>query len=372
MTESTGGAPPAAPARPTLLEVAALAGVSRATVSRVVNGGAGVRASVQARVRQAVEELGYVPNPAARALMTRRHNAVAVVIAEPESRVFSDPFFARQLRGISRELASAEVQLVLLLIAETGDYAQVGGYLSAGHVDGVLVFSLHADDPLPALVDRLQLPAVYGGRPGWAGTDGDTEDGADAAAADGAGPADGALYVDADNLGGARTAVRHLVERGRRTIAVITGPLDQTSAADRLRGYREVLPDADPALCAVSDFTAPGGRRAMEQLLARRPDLDAVFVCSDLMASGALAVLREHGRAVPEDVAVVGFDDLEAAELWAPLALTTVHQDIEGMGRLMARLLLTRIELAFTGRAQEAAALRPVVTPARLVVRATS
>ena len=355
MTESTGDGPAAGPARPTLQEVAALAGVSRATVSRVVNGGAGVRASVQARVRLAVEELGYVPNPAARTLMTRRHNAVAVVIAEPESRVFSGPFFARQLRGISRELASAAVQLVLLLVAEPGDYAQVGSYLSAGHVDGVLIFSLHGDDPLPALVERLGLPAVFGGRPGWAGADDRT-----------------ALYVDADNLGGARTAVRHLVDRGRQRVAVITGPLDQTSAADRLRGYQEVFPDVDPELLVESDFTAAGGRQAMEQLLARRPDLDGVFACSDLMATGAIAALREHGRTVPGDVSVVGFDDLEAAEPWGALPLTTVHQDIEGMGRLMARLLLTRLELSFAGRAEEAAALRPVVTPARLVVRASS
>jgi DNA-binding LacI/PurR family transcriptional regulator len=355
VTESTGDGPAAGPARPTLQEVAALAGVSRATVSRVVNGGAGVRASVQARVRLAVEELGYVPNPAARTLMTRRHNAVAVVIAEPESRVFSDPFFARQLRGISRELASAAVQLVLLLVAEPGDYAQVGSYLSAGHVDGVLIFSLHGDDPLPALVERLGLPAVFGGRPGWAGADDRT-----------------ALYVDADNLGGARTAVRHLVDRGRQRVAVITGPLDQTSAVDRLRGYREALPGADPQLLAESDFTAPGGRRAMEQLLARRPDLDAVFACSDLMAAGALAALRESGRRVPEDVAVVGFDDLETPELWGAPALSTVRQDIEGMGRLMARLLLTRIGFAFSGRAEEAAAMRPVVTPAQLVVRSSS
>jgi DNA-binding LacI/PurR family transcriptional regulator len=354
VTEPTGDRAAAFPARPTLQEVAALAGVSRATVSRVVNGGTGVRVGVQAKVRQAVEELGYVPNPAARALMTRRHDAVAVVIAEPESRVFADPFFARQLRGISKELASAAVQLVLLLVADAGDYAQVGRYLSAGHVDGVLIFSLHGDDPLPALVDRLGLPAVYGGRPGWVDAD------------------NTALYVDADNLGGARTAVQHLRDRGRRRIAVITGPLDQTSALDRLRGYREVFPDADPGLLAESDFTAQGGRRAMDELLARRPDLDGVFVCSDLMASGALAALREHGRRVPEDVAVVGFDDLETPELWGAPALTTVRQDIEGMGRLMARLLLTRLELSFAGRAGEAAAMAPVVTPAQLVVRCSS
>ncbi|WP_042397031.1 LacI family DNA-binding transcriptional regulator [Streptacidiphilus carbonis] len=342
--------------RPTLQEVAALAGVSRATASRVVNGGAGVRSEIQVKVRQAVDELGYVPNPAARALMTRRHDAVAVVVAEPESRVFSDPFFARQLRGIGRELSASAVQLVLLLVTEAGDYAQVGRYLAAGHVDGALIFSVHNDDPLPAIVDGLGLPTVYGGRPGWEPT--------------GAAP----LYVDTDNRGGAQAAVRHLRERGRQRIAVITGPLDQASALDRLSGYRDVLPQADPALVAEGDFTAEGGRRAMAELLDRGGDdrPDAVFACSDLMAAGAMAVLAERGLRVPEDVAVVGFDDGDTAAQWASPPLTTVRQDIEGMGRLMARLLLTRLQLTFDGNTGAAAGLAPVVTPAELVVRASS
>ncbi|MFC1439627.1 LacI family DNA-binding transcriptional regulator [Streptacidiphilus sp. N1-10] len=343
--------------RPTLQEVAALAGVSRATASRVVNGGAGVRDAVQAKVRRAVDELGYVPNPAARALMTRRQDAVAVVVAEPESRVFSDPFFARQLRGIGRELSASGVQLVLLLVTEAGDYAQVGRYLAAGHVDGALIFSVHNDDPLPAIVDGLGLPTVYGGRPGWEPT--------------GAAP----LYVDTDNRGGARAAVRHLRERGRRRIAVITGPLDQASSLDRLSGYRDVLPQDDPALVAEGDFTAEGGQRAMAELLDRNGGADApdaVFACSDLMAAGAMAVLAERGLRVPEDVAVVGFDDGDTAAQWASPPLTTVRQDIEGMGRLMARLLLTRLQLTFDGNAEAAAGLVPVVTPSELVVRASS
>ena len=340
--------------RPTLQQVAALAGVSRATASRVVNGGAGVRAHVQAKVRTAVDQLGYVPNPAARTLMTRRHDAVAVVVAEPESRVFSDPFFARQLRGIGRELSASGVQLVLLLVTEAGDYAQVGRYLAAGHVDGALIFSLHRDNPLPAVVDRLGLPVVYGGRP------------------EGAESESVPLYVDTDNRAGARAAVEHLVERGRRRIAVITGPLDQTSSVDRLDGFRDLAPDPDPALVAEGDFTAPGGRRAMEQLLADCPDLDAVFACSDLMAAGALSVLAEHGLRVPEDVSVVGFDDGDTAAQWASPPLTTVRQDIEGMGRLMAKLLLTRLQLSFDGRTDEVAALTPVVTPAELIIRRSS
>lgn len=224
--------------RPTLEAVAARAGVSRATVSRVVNGGDGVRESLAGRVRAAVEELGYVPNQAARSLVTKRHDAVAVVIAEPETRVFADPFFALQLRGISKELAAHDNQLVLLLTEGRDDHARVARYLAGGHVDGALVFSLHLDDPLPALIRKAGVRTVFGGRPDWSD--------------DGTG---GAVYVDSDNRGGARTAVRHLVALGRTRIAHITGALDQTSAVDRLEGYRDVVGDAAP--CSSWRATSP-------------------------------------------------------------------------------------------------------------------
>lgn len=338
--------------RPTLEAVAALAGVSRATASRVVNGGDGVREPLAERVRQAVEELGYVPNQAARSLVTRRHDAVAVVIAEPETRVFADPFFALQLRGISKELTAHDSQLVLLLTEGRDDHSRVGRYLAGGHVDGALVFSLHLDDPLPGLVQRAGVPTVFGGRPGW--SDGTRN----------------AVYVDSDNRGGAQAAVRHLVGLGRTRIAHITGPLDQTSAADRLDGFRDVRPDADPALIAESDFTPAGGERAMRELLDRRPDLDAVFAANDLTASGALRVLRERGRRVPEDVAVVGFDDmLPVAEQTDP-PLTTVRQPIEEMGRLMARLLLGAV--APGGEGGLAGAPGGVVLSTTLVRRASA
>lgn len=340
--------------RPTLEAVAEAAGVSRATVSRVVNGGAGVRAPLREKVQRAVEELGYVPNQAARTLVTRHHDAIAVVIAEPESRVFSDPFFAQQLRGISKELSHADSQLVLLLVENTSEYQRVGRYLAGGHVDGALLFSLHQDDPLPAMARKLGLPTVFGGRPGWLGAESDSA----------------LLYVDTDNRGGARSAVQHLVSAGRQRIATITGPLDQTSALDRLDGYRDIFPCGDPALIAQGDFTQEGGGRAMAELLAHRPDLDAVFAASDLMASAALRVLREHGRRVPQDVAVVGFDDQESVAAWTDPPLTTVRQDIEDMGRLMARLMLRRLAQHGT-EATGPGALSSIITPTRLVVRSS-
>ncbi|MGA4845451.1 LacI family DNA-binding transcriptional regulator [Streptomyces sp. G5(2025)] len=338
--------------RPTLEAVAAHAGVSRATVSRVVNGDPGVREALAERVRHAVDELGYVPNRAARSLVTRRHDAVAVVIAEPETRVFADPFFALQLRGISKELTARDVQLVLLLTEGRDDHERVGRYLTGGHVDGALVFSLHLDDPLPGIIRRAGVPTVFGGRPGWAQ----------------AGPGEpNASYVDCDNRGGAREAVRHLVGLGRSRVAHITGALDQTSAVDRLDGYRDILVDGDPRLIAEGDFTPAGGERAMRELLDRVTELDAVFAANDLSASGALRVLRERGRRVPDDVAVVGFDDMLPVAEQADPPLTTVRQDIEEMGRLMARMLLR-------DRAGDGFAPGPVnvVLPTALVRRASA
>ncbi|MEU1281319.1 LacI family DNA-binding transcriptional regulator [Streptomyces sp. NPDC005805] len=341
MPEQTTGS------RPTLEAVAARAGVSRATASRVVNGGAGVRAPLVDKVRRAVEELGYVPNHAARTLVTRRNGAVAVIIAEPEFRVFSDPFFEQQVRGISRELTAHDAQLVLLWVEGPGDHDRIARYLGGGHVDGALAFSLHNDDELPALIGRTRIPMVFGGRP--------------AAGADPAVP-----YVDCDNRGGAREAVRHLVSLGRRSIAHIAGPRDQTSALDRIDGYHDVLLDADPELLCQGDFTEESGARAMAELLERRPDVDGVFVSNDLMASGALRTLRERGVKVPEDVAVVGFDDMASVVRTTDPALTTVRQDIEGMGRLMVKLLMRQLD--DTG----AEAPASVITPTTLVRRASA
>jgi DNA-binding LacI/PurR family transcriptional regulator len=331
--------------------VAEHAGVSRATVSRVVNGSPGVRRPVRQRVEQSIAELGYVPNQAARTLVTRRHDAVAVVVAEPETRVFADPFFATHLRGMSRELSAADSQLVLLLVENQDDYARVARYLGGQHVDGALIFSLHQDDPLPTLTRDAGLPTVFGGRPSWP-----QEEGPDAPVT---------LYADSDNRGGGRQAAEYLVSLGRRRIAHITGRLDQTSAADRLAGYQDVLPDADPRLLAVGDFTRQGGADAMRRLLESAPDLDAVFAGNDLMASGALRVLDEHGLRVPEDVAVVGFDDVESIALWTDPPLTTIRQDVEEIGRQMTRILLRLLADGPEG-------LAPSILPTHLVRRASA
>jgi len=338
--------------RPTLEDVARWSGVSKSTVSRVVNGELKVSAEAAVRVREAISALGYVPNQAARQLVTRHTGAVAVVASQPENRLFLDPYFDCLLRGIRGELARHGAQALLLFLDEPDDHARVADYLGGGHVDGAILFSLRPGDRLPEMVDRLGLPAVFGGRPFL--RDGD--------------PVRGQAYVDGDNRGGARQAVRHLVALGREHIATVAGPYDQeNSAADRLDGYRDVLLDTAPHLVERADYTRQGGADAMAALLDRHPDLDAVFVASDLMASGALQVLRERGRRVPDDVAVIGFDDLVAISESTDPPLTTVHQDVAEMGRLMARLLFGRTEQDL--RQGEFPAVPSVVVPTRLVLR---
>lgn len=345
--------------RPTLEAVAVRAGVSRATVSRVVNGSAGVRPAVADRVRQAVEELGYVPNHAARTLVTRRNGAVAVIIAEPEFRIFSDPFFEQQLRGISRELSGHDSQLVLLWVEGPGDYERIARYLGGGHVDGALAFSVHNEDGLPSVIRGTQVHTVFGGRPGWPSTE------------EGEQPV---TYVDSDNRGGAREAVRHLLSLGRERIAHLAGPPDQTSALDRWAGYRDVLLDTDPVLLAEGDFTEEGGARAMARLLHRCPDVDAVFAANDLMALGALRALHEHGRRVPDDVALVGFDDMLPVAAKADPPLTTIRQDVEGMGRVMVRLLMHVLNQDGSDARTEPGARTPgsVIMPTELVRRSSA
>lgn len=345
MTTASGGRKH--PNGMTLESVALLAGVSRATVSRVVNGSPKVSPQVRRDVEAAIERLGYVPNRAARSLVTRRSGSFGLVITEPTGRLFSDPFFPRVLRGISAELTARDLQLILLMPNSAADVRRTGDYLSAGHVDGAVLVSLHGEDPLPARLSAAGIPLVLVGRP-LRGVS--------------------ASYVDVDNRQGARSAVEHLIATGRRAVATIAGPQDMPAGIDRLSGYRDAIDAAlratDATLEAIADFTQEGGAAAMTRLLAKRPDLDAVFAASDLMAAGALSVLAAAGRRVPQDVAIVGYDDSPVATLTQP-QLSSVRQPIEEMGREVVRLLVEAVES--TDRVQ-----RRVILATELVKRASS
>jgi len=316
--------------RPTLDEVAALAGVGRGTVSRVVNGSPQVSASAKAAVEQAIQELGYVPNRAARALVTQRTDSVALVVSESEERVFGEPFFAGIIRGISSMLLETPLQLWLAMAQSKAERDRVERHLTPQHVDGVLLLSLHGDDPLPTLLAQRGLPVVVGGQPGGRVKI----------------VSDQMSCVDADNVGGAQAAVAHLLARGRQRVAAIAGPQDMGVGVARLAGYRQALQigglPVDESRVDYGDFSEASGATAMRGLLERHPDLDAVFAASDLMAIGAMRVLRKHRRRIPDDVAVVGFEDSVLARQTEP-PLTTVHQPVEAMGREMARLLVAHI-----------------------------
>ncbi|ETK37287.1 LacI family DNA-binding transcriptional regulator [Microbispora sp. ATCC PTA-5024] len=326
--------------RPTLDAVATRAGVSRATASRVVNGDGSVTPGLREAVLRAVGELGYVPNAAARRLVTRRTDAVGLVFsAPPEGLITDDPMLSTVLRAASHELDQAGRQVVLLLAHAPRSRLRVEAYVAAGRVDAVITVPIRASDPLPGRLQALGVPVVSLGRPA-------------------ARP--GLPYVDNDNAGGAAMAVRHLLERGRRRIGTICGPLDLPVAQDRLAGYRDTLREAGRrTMVALGDFTRDSGAAAMRQLLEDDPGLDAVFAASDLMAVGALQALRQAGRRVPEDVAVVGFDDIEAAQ-YADPPLTTVRNPMGEQAAAGVRLLLRLLE---NGPAD------PVVLPAELVVR---
>ena len=331
---------------PTIEEVARHAGVGRGTASRVVNGSSHVSDAARAAVQQAVEALGYVPNRAARSLVTRRTDTVALVVSEPGDRVFGEPYFGAIVRGVGERLGRSPFQLLLTMAGTDRDRDRVATYLTDQHVDGVLLLSLHGSDDLLATLDGRGVPTVCGG------------------AVVGSQPA---VVVDADNLGGGRAAAEHLLARGRRRLAVLTGPQDMSSGRDRLTGARAALRaeglEDQGLVVAFGDYSEASGERAMRRVLATGARPDAVFAASDLMAVGALHVLREAGLRVPDDVALVGFDDAPVARHTDP-PLTTVHQPVEEMGRVMADLLLARIS-------GEPVPARTVL-PTRLVVRTST
>lgn len=341
------------PRRPTLEQVARYAGVSRATVSRVVNGSTSVDAALREVVEQAVDELGYVPNPAARSLMTRRTDTVTLVAAESSTRFFSDPFFAQIVRGVSLQLADTGIQLNLSMPQTDDQVATLTRYLAGGHTDGVLLISEHGRHRISADLAARGVPVVIGGRP--------------------LDPSGEVSYVDNDNVDGGRQAAAYLRRRGRRAIGTIGGPQDMSAGMDRLVGFRQGLGrDFRAGRVVYGDFTMASGEAAARQLLQRRPDTDAIFVASDLMALGAVREVRRTGRRVPDDVAVVGYDDIDLARLSEP-PLTTVRQDAVGQGRTMALLLLDALGRATaevpTATTEDG---RGVILPVELIERASA
>lgn len=317
--------------------------MSYGTVSRFLNGGKWVSAEARRSVERAIANTGYTANRHARSLVTGRSGSIAFLLPEPQQVLFEDPTFSILLRSVTQAVSDRQLTLILMIASTDGERDRVIDYLAGGHVDGVLLISSHYGDPLLPRLAAADVPVVATGRPGFDESIG---------------------TVTADDLGGARTAVEHLIGVGCRHIATITGPQDTSGGTDRLAGYRQALlaagrPVEEHAI-AYGDWTRDSGAAAMRTLLQHDPGLDAVFAANDLMAAGAMTVLREAGRTVPQDVHLVGFDDTGLAATLRP-ALTTIRQPLERVSQEMVRLICDPSSLPMS-----------VTLPTTLVIRDSS
>ncbi|MET4158484.1 DNA-binding LacI/PurR family transcriptional regulator [Agromyces sp. PvR057] len=327
--------------RPTIEDVARESGVSRGTVSRVLNGGHWVSPPAREAVEQAIKRTGYRINPHARNLATARANSVAFLLTESHDRLFEDPNFSVLMRSAADALAERDLPLVLLMAGSDDEQRRATDFIMGGHVDGALLVSSHRgrEGFLKRLVEA-EVPVVSCGVPlGYERRIG---------------------FVSADDRDGARDVVSYLRSQGRERVATITGPQDTSGGVGRLEGYREELgADYDERYVAFGDYSRSSGARAMELLLEQAPDLDAVFAANDMMAAGALDVLRARGRRVPDDVAVAGFDDAPIATRLDP-QLTTMRQPFDRIAHEMVRMLLDVFDGRPAGR---------MTLPTELVVR---
>lgn len=314
----------------TIRDVAAAAGVSPQTVSRVINNRPDVAPQTRRRIWQIIQELGYQPSALARALVSKRTYALGLITAD-----FSDYFFTQVIVGAEAEARRNGYFFILCSTernpADEPEYLRL---LTERQVDGILFArpSTEQDSRHVASLVRQGVPLVTTAYHL---------------------PGEQLTVVDVDNVQGGLQATRHLVSRGHRRIGMITGPADWKSVKDRSEGYRQALEAADipfdPRCVVHADWSYEGGYLAMQQLLLQAPDLTALFAQNDCMAIGAMRALREAGRRIPEDVAVVGFDDIPAAAYCYP-PLTTMRQPMQEVGRVATRLLLELIQDPATER----------------------
>lgn len=330
---------------PTLVEIAKHAGVSRSTVSRVMNEHPSVDSETRARVLSVAEKLNYSPNAAARSLAAGRTQILGLAIPTGVSTLFTDPYFPLLIQGITSACNAHNHSVMLWLAEPEHERRTIRQILQGGLIDGVILASALMDDPLLEALLKRGLPFVVIGRH----------------------PSeDPVSYVDVDNRSGVREAVSYLLRLGYKKVATITGPKNMIAGSDRLEGYLDALRErrivVDPDLIVEGSFQEEGGYVGMQQLLPHEPD--AVFIASDAMALGAMRALRDAGKSVPEDVAIVGFDDLPIAAHTDP-PLTTIRQMIPRLGSTAAETLIDLI-------ARPGAQARRIVLPTELVIRASS
>jgi LacI family transcriptional regulator len=308
----------------TLEDVAEKAGVSRSTVSRVINDQPNVSEGVRDRVWEVINETGYQPNVAARSLASQRSYMIGLVLPHSVSYLFTDPYIPHLIQGVAKSCNQSDYTLGLFHASSKEDEKKMYPRVSrAGLLDGVILQAGHHGDPLMDRMIDSDLPLVFIGRP--------FQD-------------ENVSYVDIDNYDGAYTAVSHLIQLGYRRIATIAGTELSTVGIDRKQGYIEALRDNDLTVdedwIVEGDFTEMGGYQAMEALLPYRPQ--AVFAASDIMAIGAIRAIRNAGLEISDDVAIIGFDDLPVAKM-SNIALTTIRQPISRLGSTAVEMLIEMI-----------------------------
>ena len=307
----------------TLEDIAQKSGVSRSTVSRVINGDQKVSSKTRERVNAVIQHYNFQPNLAARGLASRKTGILGLVIPEQVSKLFSDPYFAQLIHGVTAACNEKKYTVMLWLAEPEFERSTITQILHNGLIDGVIVTSMIMDDPIVQSLYESEMPFVLVGRH----------------------PKLDVNYVDVDNIQGGMDATAHLLHRGRRRVATITGPLNMIAGNDRylgyLKAYQQFGIEADPSLKVEGSFTESSGYECMKKLLPLKPD--AVFAASDMMAIGALQALREAGLRVPEDISIVGFDDIQIAGQVAP-PLTSIRQPSDQMGAMAVETLVECIQ----------------------------
>jgi LacI family transcriptional regulator len=329
----------------TLEDIARMAGVSRSTVSRVLNGGTHVKEKTRQDVLRVVAQVDFQPNLAARGLAAGRTGVIGLVIPMGVGRIFSDPFFPLFIQGVTTACNARDASVMLWLDEPEFERRTIRQVLYNGLLDGVIVASMMTDDPIVEALAERNLPFILIGRHPTR---------------------DDLSFVDVENRAGARRAALWLVDRGCKRIAAIHGPREMIAGLDRALGFEDALRDAglalDPALMALGDFSLESGYLAMGRLLCAKPD--GLFAASDAMALGALRRAQEAGLTIPRDLAVVGFDDIPAAAVSHP-ALSTMRQPIRLCGETAAEALLEKI-------ASPGGAPRRILLPVEAVWRETA
>ncbi len=308
----------------TLEDIARISGFSRSTVSRVVNSDPNVGERTRKRVQEVIQALSFQPNMAARGLAAGKTRVLGLVIPVGISSIFSDPYFPLVIQGVSSACNLRGYSIMLWLAEPQFERKTISQIIYNGLIDGVIVLSMLTDDPLIDRLSESNLPFMTIGRH----------------------PTNQKInYVDVENRSGAYQGVSYAIETGHRRVACIGGPRNTISGQDRYQGYLEALRDHGrpvlPELIVEGDYSDAGGYQAMTRLLPSKPD--AVFAASDAMALAAMRAIQEAGLRVPEDIAIIGFDDIPSAAISKP-PLTTVRQPIVQTGKIVAETLIDRIE----------------------------